>query len=234
MKHAKGEIVRAIVLSLILTSGIGYALADWVAPTSAPPTGNTPPPVNIGGATQVKNGNFSLGAGYTLAATSGSFGGVAVGKTAPAAGVALDVVGNAVIGKATLNTLQLGNKWSIKATGDFETNDYWIRLMNAAGTGYYGGFAANELYSVGASHASQFCFNGTGVCFSSLPHLDITQVSNLWSGGDDLDGSRANPYMCPDGYVVTGITWYELSDSDGHDSDAGDNITVRCTKLAVS
>jgi hypothetical protein len=122
MKHTKGEVARIIVLSLILTSGIGYALADWVAPTSAPPGENTPPPVNVGGTTQVKNGNFSLGAGYTLGATIGSFGRVAIGKTAPAAGVALDIVGKGRSDStiATDNAKTLVTKDYVDARSGFE------------------------------------------------------------------------------------------------------------------
>lgn len=93
MKQTKKEVLRAVVLALILTGGVGYALADWVAPTSAPPGENTPPPINVGPTTQIKDGNFFLGAGHTIGATIGTFGAIAIGKTSPTTGVELDIVG---------------------------------------------------------------------------------------------------------------------------------------------
>jgi len=134
-----GDILRIGILSLIISIGGSYALAEWTAPTSAPPGGNTPPSVNVGATTQVKNGNFGLGTGYTFWAT-----------------------------KATLGTLQLGSKWSISANGDIYANDSWIRLMNSAGTALYGGFAANDLWANNTMSAAQYCFSGTN-CISSWP-----------------------------------------------------------------
>jgi len=68
------DILRIGVLSLIISIGGSYAFAEWTAPTAAPPGGNTPPSVNVGGTTQVKNGNFGLGTGYTFWATRADFG----------------------------------------------------------------------------------------------------------------------------------------------------------------
>ena len=45
-----------------------------------------------------------------------------------------------------MDKLQFGDKWLISATGDFYTNDTWLRFMNAAGTGY-ADFAANGLWA---------------------------------------------------------------------------------------
>jgi hypothetical protein len=52
--------LRIIVLAIILSATIGYSLADWAPPTSAPPFNNTPPPINVGSASQTRTGNLFL------------------------------------------------------------------------------------------------------------------------------------------------------------------------------
>ena len=61
----KKQIVSAIkitVLSAILIVGLNYANAAWRGPTATAPDGNTPAPVNIGTASQIKNGGLGLNA----------------------------------------------------------------------------------------------------------------------------------------------------------------------------
>jgi hypothetical protein len=53
-------ILRIVVLSFILSATIGYSLADWVAPAGGPPSNNVPPPINVGAASQVRDGNLFL------------------------------------------------------------------------------------------------------------------------------------------------------------------------------
>jgi len=53
-------ILRIVVLSFILSATIGYSLADWVAPVGGPPSNNIPPPINVGSASQVRDGNLFL------------------------------------------------------------------------------------------------------------------------------------------------------------------------------
>lgn len=43
--------------------------------------------------------------------------------------------------------LYLGKKWSLSGVGESKGNDEWLRLLNYKGTGYYGGFAADKLWS---------------------------------------------------------------------------------------
>jgi len=74
MKTKLVDTLRILSLSIILSATIGYAIAAWVAPPQTPPGGSPPPPVNVGTATQQKDGNFFLGAGSTLGATLGEFG----------------------------------------------------------------------------------------------------------------------------------------------------------------
>jgi hypothetical protein len=51
------------------------------------------------------------------------------------------------------DVLRLGNKWRMSAIGDAHGNDGWLRLFNVDNTGYYGGFAAGEMCTKGASRA---------------------------------------------------------------------------------
>ena len=61
MEHKKtAGILRIVILSFILSATIGYSLADWVAPAGGPPSNNIPPPVNVGSASQVRDGNLFL------------------------------------------------------------------------------------------------------------------------------------------------------------------------------
>jgi Chaperone of endosialidase len=52
-------------------------------------------------------------------------------------------------GVAKIPKLQLGNKWLLSGEGDAHANDDWLRLFNIHNTGYFGGFAAGKLYSIG-------------------------------------------------------------------------------------
>lgn len=60
MKEKILNAARIIILSAVLASAIGYSLADWVPPSGAPPLGNVPPPINVGNATQVKEGMLMI------------------------------------------------------------------------------------------------------------------------------------------------------------------------------
>lgn len=52
--------LRIVILSLVLSGAIGYSFAAWVAPSGAPPSGNPPPPINVGSSSQVRDGNLYL------------------------------------------------------------------------------------------------------------------------------------------------------------------------------
>jgi len=51
--------LKTLTLAIILSVGIGYAYAAWAPPTVAPTGGNAEAPVNVGGATQVKAGDWA-------------------------------------------------------------------------------------------------------------------------------------------------------------------------------
>lgn len=51
--------IKVIVLGLILSAGISYA-GNWAPPAGNPPGNNAQGPVNVGTASQIKNGNLGL------------------------------------------------------------------------------------------------------------------------------------------------------------------------------
>jgi hypothetical protein len=52
--------LRIITLSFILSTTIGISLADWASPAGGPPSNNIPPPINVGAASQTRDGNLFL------------------------------------------------------------------------------------------------------------------------------------------------------------------------------
>lgn len=57
-----------------------------------------------------------------------------------------------VKGTAKADALQLGDKWRLSGVGDAHTRDHgwgpeWLRLFDAADTGYYGGLAAGKFWT---------------------------------------------------------------------------------------
>jgi hypothetical protein len=102
MKEKILNTIRIVILSLILSTAIGYSLADWAPPTSAPPFNNTPPPINVGPASQTRDGNLFLN--QRIFANKGIFSGVTIGGTSDPV-EKLDVFGNVrATGKITAGT----------------------------------------------------------------------------------------------------------------------------------
>ena len=132
---------RVGILSVVISTASGIALAAWVQPTELPPGGNTPPPINTGSTPQIKEGNFSLGVGSTFSATQGLFGKVGIGLTST------PTEPLEVSGKIKTDKIQLGEKWSLSGVGDFYADDSWLRLEDKGDKGYYGGFAAENLWA---------------------------------------------------------------------------------------
>jgi Chaperone of endosialidase len=52
-----------------------------------------------------------------------------------------------VNGITKMQKLALGDKWLLSGLGDAHGNDEWLRLFNNQGTGYFGGLAAEKLWS---------------------------------------------------------------------------------------
>ena len=53
--------LRTILLALVLSIGVSYAYAIWSPPTAQPTSDNTDAPINVGSATQLKDGGLGLG-----------------------------------------------------------------------------------------------------------------------------------------------------------------------------
>jgi hypothetical protein len=84
MKKIILENVRLMILATIFSLGLGIAFA-WTDPASAPPTGNTPVPVNLGSVHQIKTGGLwvgSFGVSNGLVVEAGNVG---IGTVAPTA-----------------------------------------------------------------------------------------------------------------------------------------------------
>ncbi len=60
MKNNIIQTLKILLVAVVLSFGISYVYA-WTGPTVAPPGGNTPEPINIGGKQQDKAGNFRAG-----------------------------------------------------------------------------------------------------------------------------------------------------------------------------
>jgi len=61
---------KIITLAVVLSFGVQFASAQWAAPTQNPPQANTPAPLNVGSAGQVKDGGLTLG--FTMPAGTAS------------------------------------------------------------------------------------------------------------------------------------------------------------------
>ncbi len=53
------DTLRLVALASVLCVGVSYALA-WTGPTAAPPSGDTPAPVNVSATVQVKSGSLGV------------------------------------------------------------------------------------------------------------------------------------------------------------------------------
>jgi hypothetical protein len=66
MKRFRSTAVLAVVVCFLV--GYNFMSAQWTPASGTPPAGNTPAPINVGGTTQAKSGNFM--ANILAAATS--------------------------------------------------------------------------------------------------------------------------------------------------------------------
>lgn len=57
------------------------------------------------------------------------------------------VSGNLYLPYTKADVIQLGDKFLLSGVGDGHANDGWLRMLNKENKQFYGGFAANELYT---------------------------------------------------------------------------------------
>jgi hypothetical protein len=60
---------------------------------------------------------------------------------------ATNIVASVKTDRIVTPKIQLGDKFLLSGVGDAHANDGWLRLFNKDNTGYYGGFAASQLYT---------------------------------------------------------------------------------------
>ncbi len=155
--------------------------------------------------------------GNTYLARDG--GAVTIGN-APTSAIKLNVIGSAAVS----GTLYAGQ--GVTATAG---NIWAVNGAVKAGRSF---MQDSQIYTPGKVYAADFCVNG-GPCLSQLGQGSAGQQYQHWFGCDSETGDscppRASRYVCPPGWVITGVTWFEGIGSGI--SDAGDNIGVQCTKL---
>lgn len=147
-----GSVLRAVDLQQIV-----QAVSDLYASIRVGPDGNAYVGVS-GSQNYVQLNGKDPNVGIEL--RSGSNGGTPYIDFSNDGSVDFDgrliLLGNDILSveKATLKTnkLQIGNKWILSGVGDVHSNDDWLRLFKADGSGYYGGLAADRLWSGSATY----------------------------------------------------------------------------------
>jgi hypothetical protein len=190
------DFFRILILSLILSATIGYSLADWAPPTSAPPFNNTPPPINVGPASQTRDGNLFLN--QRVFANKGIFGGVTIGGISDPV-EKLDVFGNMrATGKIRSASTVSGDIGTTVTTKDYvDAQDVVVR--NYADT--------NDNQTLSLSGKTLGISGGNSVTLPSSggPFSSCITVGGAAQGAWYSDGAMPT---CPAGYTMNGIqTW---------------------------
>jgi hypothetical protein len=76
------------LIALLVVSAVTYGVSAWQSPGTAPTGGNVSGPVTVGSGAQTKNGNFTIGSGYSFSASNICLSGVCR-TTWPSAGSGL-------------------------------------------------------------------------------------------------------------------------------------------------
>jgi hypothetical protein len=191
MKNQLIQTTKTIILALILTLGMSYVMA-WTGPTSTPPDGNTPTPVNVGTTDQVKNGGLGLDA-LSVFGTGYFSGNVGIGDTTPSNAIDINTTSTAsgisFDGETAISGFS-GNEWLrlngnnhytngvytpgvLRADTDMRSAKYCdINGANCKTTAQMGGTETDP--QVGTLTNGKWCTsNGTTVnCTSNAPTLN--------------------------------------------------------------
>jgi len=172
MKTKLIDTLRMLSLSIVLSATIGCAVAAWVAPPQTPPSGSPPPPVNVGAATQQKDGNFFLGAGSTLGATLGKFGSLVL------------------TGKATSATTVAGDSGATLTTKDY--------VDSLIGSGGGGGSGSNSPVESNIVNSTVYTNNHSGKILV-VAYIEVSAAATVIEGhikkADPLLGNWSLPIV---------------------------------------
>ncbi len=112
MKNSLFQTLKILLTAVVLSLGISYVYA-WTAPTGAPPTNNTPEPLNTGNFLQTKTGDLWIDSGSV---SSPAFLGVVGGGSF---GGNLEVLGNLTVG-GTVKVANTGDSCNSSTEGQIK------------------------------------------------------------------------------------------------------------------
>lgn len=81
-------------------------------------------------------------------------------------------------GRIKTQKLQLGEKWLLSGVGDGQANDAWLRLTGLDGKAYYGGLAADTMYTTNGKFASDARLKEN---IQTIPDNDLNKLDTLRS-----------------------------------------------------
>ena len=81
-------------------------------------------------------------------------------------------------GRTKTQKLQLGEKWLLSGVGDGQANDAWLRLTGLDGKTYYGGLAADTMYTTNGKFASDARLKEN---IQTIPDNDLNKLDTLRS-----------------------------------------------------